>query len=211
MPFKRTGDHARPLLESEIRGAQLISISAADAARKLNVSYNTYKKWAKKYGIFDSFKNSSGKNVKKTHKNPNKGKYPLADILAGYYPTFPTFRLKKKLFSSGYKKEECECCGFGEKRVSDNSIPLLLNYIDGNIKNKSLENLEILCYNCTYLSGRGYVSRGKSEFHNPDNFQKEPFYYRAVPKVDLKETETELVDIDLDDLSDDEINQIMNG
>ena len=38
---------SRPLLESEIKKAQDESISASEAARKLNVSYNTYKKYAK--------------------------------------------------------------------------------------------------------------------------------------------------------------------
>ena len=36
---------ARPLLEAEIKAAQAISQSASEAARKLGVDYNTYKKW----------------------------------------------------------------------------------------------------------------------------------------------------------------------
>ena len=40
---------ARPLLESEIKGIQKKARSAAEAAKLLGVSYNTYKKYAKQY------------------------------------------------------------------------------------------------------------------------------------------------------------------
>jgi len=33
----------------------------------------------------------------------------------------------------------------------DNNIPLMLNYIDGNDKNKLQDNIELLCYNCFFL------------------------------------------------------------
>ena len=39
--------------------------SAAEASRWLGVSYNTYKKWAKYYGLFEEHKNQSGIGIKK--------------------------------------------------------------------------------------------------------------------------------------------------
>ena len=55
----KRGIGARPLLESEIKDAQSKSRSAFEAARLLEVSYNTYKKYAKLYGIFEDLDNTS--------------------------------------------------------------------------------------------------------------------------------------------------------
>jgi hypothetical protein len=49
----KRGLGARPLLETEIKEAQSKSRSAFETARTLGVSYNTYKKYAKLYDIFD--------------------------------------------------------------------------------------------------------------------------------------------------------------
>ena len=70
----------RPLLESEIKVSQDESHSAAEAARKLNVSYNTYKKYAKLYGIMERCKCVDATGLPKVH-NPYRGKYPLEEIL----------------------------------------------------------------------------------------------------------------------------------
>ena len=39
--------------------------SNMEAARWINVSYNTYKKWAKYYGVFEQHLNKEGVGVKK--------------------------------------------------------------------------------------------------------------------------------------------------
>ena len=54
--------------------------SAMAAARWLSVSYNTYKKWAKYYNIFNQHKNQSGVGIKKGWATY---KVPLNDILTG--------------------------------------------------------------------------------------------------------------------------------
>ena len=72
----------RPLLESEIIRAQDTSKSASETARKLGVSYNTYKKYAQMYGVFDRLKNPHGLGIKKAY-NIRTGKYALEDIMAG--------------------------------------------------------------------------------------------------------------------------------
>ena len=53
----KRGMGAKPILEWEIRDAQKKARSAAEAARLLGTSYNTYKKWAKIYGVFEDLKN----------------------------------------------------------------------------------------------------------------------------------------------------------
>ena len=42
--------------------------SNAEAARWLDVSYNTYKKWAKYYNLFDNHLNQTGKGINKVRK-----------------------------------------------------------------------------------------------------------------------------------------------
>jgi len=66
-PKQRTkrGLGARPLLESEIRDIQTKARSAAEAARLLGVSYNTYKKYAKLYNLFEDLKNPAGVGIRK--------------------------------------------------------------------------------------------------------------------------------------------------
>jgi hypothetical protein len=167
----RRGRGARPLLESEIKEAQEHCDNAMACARYLNVGYNCYKKWAKTYNLFKT--NPWGKNAKKRYWAPNKGKYPLNQILEGKFPNYPIYRLKDLLIRSGIKKAECENCGFDEHRLTDNKMPLLISFKDGNEKNHLLENIEILCYNCMFLTGRGYIRKGKVEFNflDPDRIQ----------------------------------------
>ena len=167
----RKGRGARPLLESEIKEAQEHCNNATACARYLHVGYNCYKKWAKAYGLFKT--NPWGKGDKKRYWAPDKGKYPLNQILEGKFPEYPIYRLKDLLIRSGTKKTECENCGFEEHRITDNKMPLLISFKDGNEKNHLLENIEILCYNCMFLTGRGYIRRGKVEFNflDPDRIQ----------------------------------------
>ena len=74
-PKQRTkrGLGARPLLESEIKDVQQKARSAAEAARMLGVSYNTYKKYAKEYGVFEDLKNPHGIGIRKGT-NPGRAK-----------------------------------------------------------------------------------------------------------------------------------------
>ena len=57
-----------------------------------------------------------------------------------------TSKLKEKLLKEGIKENKCEICGITEW----NGKPLVmqLHHIDGNNKNNSLDNLQMLCPNC---------------------------------------------------------------
>jgi len=166
---RKRGLGAKPLLESEIVEAQVGAISEIEVARKLGVSYITYRKYATMYNLYGKVKNFGGKGIDKPQ-NPNKGKYPLSDILEGKYPEYPIFRLKHKLLRSGLKKYCCEQCGFKEHRIIDNKMPLLIVFEDGNSKNHKLENIKILCYNCAFTTGKIWVKCKKREkwINNPD-------------------------------------------
>jgi hypothetical protein len=146
----KPGLGASIILESQVRAAQDKANSAAEAARVLGVSYNTYKKYAKMYGIMDRLKNQAGVGIARRRHSKNK-KYHIDDLLNNKYPTYPLHKFKKKLFNSGYVPEICSCCGFSEARVSDGKYPILLDFLDGNLNNRILENIRPLCFNCFFL------------------------------------------------------------
>ena len=165
------GKKRKPIAESEILEAIERTVSARQAAKFLGVSYPTFKMYAKKYGVHKT----KGWPIVKTSRprgpiNPYRGKYPINDILDGKHPEFPVHRLKDKLIRSGIKKAECEQCEFRERRILDGKLPLLLNFEDGNNKNHKIENMRLLCYNCTFTSGKGYISKGPKIF-DPDILQ----------------------------------------
>lgn len=164
----KRGHGARPLLQSEIAAAQAVSKSGREAARRLGVNYLTYRKYARMYDMHKLL-NPFNKGIKK-EVNPEMGKYPLSSILSGKHPDYPIYRLKDKLIRSGTKKAECEMCGYKERRITDGKIPLLLNFEDDNCKNHKIENIKLLCYNCTFVAGKGFIRRGSKQF-DPDILQ----------------------------------------
>lgn len=139
------------LTAGQILAAQEISKSEQQAAGRLGVSYMTYRKYARMYGIYGRKSNKAGIGIDKSIKNEDTGKYPLNQILEGKFPNYDTSRLKVRMIRGKRIEQKCNKCSFCESRITDKSIPLLLNYIDGNDKNKKMENIELLCYNCYYL------------------------------------------------------------
>jgi hypothetical protein len=147
---RRFGKGGRPLMKSEIEEAQSKTISGMGAAKWLGVSYTTYKKYAKTYGIHEQHLNPKGIGVSK---GPMKGKSPpLSAILSGLHPGYPIASLKLRLIKQGMLKEECSVCSFGEARITDHKKPLILTTKDGNEDNLVLSNLVLLCYNCAFLT-----------------------------------------------------------
>ena len=150
---------AKPLSKEQIIAAMSQTLSNRAAARYLNVSYQHYKKWAKLYesnthdNLFEQHKNQSGKGIPKFLRG--HGKEPaLVDIIEGRVDvsSFSPDKIKHRLITEGYLSEECNNCTFNERRVSDYKMPLLLHFKDKNKKNYREENIELLCYNCYFLS-----------------------------------------------------------
>lgn len=123
------------------------SSSMAEAARKLNIHFNTFKKYAEKFGCYRP--NQSHKGVKI---GPTKTRILTEDILSGKYPDYQTFKLKLRLLREGYKEDKCEICGWSRKRDGDEFSPCELHHKDGNSHNHLLENLILLCPNCHSLT-----------------------------------------------------------
>ena len=129
------------------------------AARFLGCSYPHYKQYAKLYKneegktLFEVHLNRQGKGISK-HLYKKKDLTPINDILEGRIDVsnYNPKELKERLIHEGLLAEECNSCGFNERRVVDYKVPLILNFKDGNKKNWKLENLEPLCYNCYFLN-----------------------------------------------------------
>ena len=145
------------LTKNMILEAQSHTKSNRQAAKWLSVSYNTYKKWAKYYNLFEQHLNQSGVGVKKGWASY---RIPLEDIFSGKNNNYSISVLKKRLIEEGYFQEECSTCGWNEERLSDNKICLNLDFIDGDSKNQKFENMRLLCPNC-YLSNNGQFQSSK--------------------------------------------------
>ena len=143
--------HAPVLLEYDIIAAHKQTPSCGKAAEWLGVSYNTYKKYAKLYGIFEDQKNQALKGILKGGSGGNAT--PLDEILEGKHPTYsqPWTVLMARCIRAGYIRESCDNCDMDEARVTDLKKPLKLDHIDGDLTNHRLENLRLLCHNCYFL------------------------------------------------------------
>ena len=154
---------ARPskiLTKEDLLRAMSQTRSNRAAARYLHVSYNHYKKYAKMY------KNDDGETLHEAHKNQagkgipkflsGKGKQPpIIDLIEGRVPAthFDPQKIKERLIFEALVEECCERCGFNERRVVDNRVPLILHHKNGNKKDFTLDNIEMMCYNCSFLYG----------------------------------------------------------
>jgi hypothetical protein len=87
----------------------------------------------------------------------------IEDLINGI--RLSTHAVKKFLFKNGIKSQECEICGWCERRASNGKIPVHLHHINGNPFDWTIENLQILCPNHHALTdnfgslntGKGYI------------------------------------------------------
>ena len=167
---RKRGKAYRPILQWEIENVKKKTPFASAQARLLNVHLITYRKYAKMYGIYEPHPNVKGKmNLS----DPNVGKYPLNKILEGEFADskyITDWVVKDKLIRSGLVPVKCSICGYSQRRITDNKIALLLDHKDENPRNFKMENLQLLCFNCTFECGRGYIYNGKLKF-DPDSLQ----------------------------------------
>lgn len=145
------------LTDVEIRYAMANSRSNLEASRFIGCGIDTYRKYAKRYidpetglSLWDLHKNKAGKNIGKLSTHSFK-KADIFDILDGKHPGYDRKRLTQRLIEECVLPQECGMCGFSEHRITDDSIPLVLVWKDGDFRNHKRDNLEFLCYNCLYL------------------------------------------------------------
>lgn len=146
------------LSKKSILEAMSRTSSNKEAARYLGVEFFTYRKWAQRYkeefglSLYDIHANASCRGVAKSSVNMDKVKaikVVLETGKGGEY--FTADEIKKEIINEGLMEEKCNRCGFAEKRMTDYKAPLLMNFKDSNKKNFTLDNLELICYNCYFL------------------------------------------------------------
>ena len=125
--------------------------SMGQAALYMNVSKNTFKKYAKMHGLYKPIKNWKG--IRKTGNVGSALKHDLKQILEGKNPNpYREDTLLKKGIHEGYLKCACSNCSadFTHMNVMTQLPPLILDFLDRNPMNTKLENLRVLCFNCVY-------------------------------------------------------------
>ena len=132
-----------------------------EASRWLGVNYNTYKKWAKRYGVFEQHLNQSGVGIKS--KGWGSYRVNVEDIVLGKRKPPQRWSqsvVKEELIDKGYWQDECSICGYNEVNLETNKTCLGIDFSDGNGKNWLLDNIRLLCSNC-YYSFNGYFPSAK--------------------------------------------------
>lgn len=148
------------LSEDDIRRSMDNTNSIKDAALYLGVSLSSWKRYASKYKdgitgktLYELHKEKSASTkkeivvvIRKKGRNWNKllstGKSPSKDRLK---------KLKSLLIEKEKLKNKCNRCGYKNCRQEDNKIPLILYFRNGDKTDWRLENLELVCYNCSFV------------------------------------------------------------
>ena len=159
------GRPSKILSKDDLLRAMKMTRSNRAAARYLHVSYNHYKKYAKVYKnedgitLLEAHKNQAGKGIPKFLSGKGK-EPPIMDLIEGRVPVehFDPKKIKQRIIFEALIEEKCAKCGFSERRVLDQKVPLVLNHKDGNKKNFQLDNLEFLCYNHAFLYATSPIS-----------------------------------------------------
>lgn len=138
--------------EEKLREAVASSINVSGALRKLGLrgvggNYSGFYFYVNAYQI--DISHFLGMASNKGRKIPREPVYSLSEILV-LNSSFPTSKLKKRLYRAGLKTPECEECGWATES-EDGRIPVELDHINGNRCDNRIENLRILCPNCHSL------------------------------------------------------------
>lgn len=200
------GRPSKILTKEDILLAQSRTLSNKAAARFLRVSYIHYKKYASLYKdeetgktLLELHSNPSGKGIRKITSR-TKDELPLDDIMNGRVPTnhLDPVRIKERLIFEFILEEKCSLCGLSEKRIKDGKIPLVLHFRDGDDGNYRKENLELLCFNCSFLYGNDPMTETKvtqeevfvqSRDEEPVPWEVDDFYMEHLKELGLVKPE----------------------
>jgi len=114
------------------------SSSAMEAAKKIGCRYATYKKHAKRLGVWITNQPGKGKNKKRKKKLTSK------DVFSGRVMQGGT--VKRILLSENLIKNECKQCGINSWQGKE--LICHLDHINGDCHDHRISNLRMLCPNC---------------------------------------------------------------
>ena len=141
-----------------------------EAARWVDVSYNTYKKWAKYYGIFEQHLNQEGFGVKKGWATY---KVPIDDVITGKRQPPKRWShkvFKQRLIEEGYFQEECGKCGYNESNILTNKVCLAIDFEDGNHQNFKIENIKLIPGSYDVIISKKNLAKFTNNNYNLDYF-----------------------------------------
>lgn len=130
-----------------------------EAAKFARVDGATWKRYASKFidsetgkSLYELHKRTSG-GSKKGRKFKKSGSLEKLreTIYEGKHPDWHLRYFKVQLLKSSEIENVCANCGFHEERIFDKKMPLVLHFKDDNPNNRLLHNLELLCFNCSFL------------------------------------------------------------
>jgi len=122
--------------KADIESAIEQTKSMSAAAKLLGVKYDTFKKYAEKFEVFEA--NQAGKGILRGSKYKTKSDVFKSDNRVANQVLAKWLKLERKWC--------CEECGISE--WNDKPLTLEVDHIDGDGSNNELTNLKILCPNC---------------------------------------------------------------
>lgn len=200
------------LSKSRVEWAIHNTESMTQAARLLGIAYNTFKKYAKQYDVFQVAKHS-GPNKQPLHFDWNQR---ANDILEGKHPNYPIQKLQWLMLKEAKLVDVCYECNHQKKRVRDNKSPLMIDFIDKDHHNHQIDNLRMLCYNCYFLLDRPMIPMSKkyqeqkrmqdSLHHFKDKFdealnEKTEQIDKQIEEQDEKEIKTKVEEFNWGDIT----------
>ena len=174
---------ARQMTHDNIKAAIASTQSMSQAAIYLGVSYNTFTKYAKQYGLFKPL--TSSKGIRRSHNG--QFTHDIGKILEGKSPNpFRDQTLLSKAIKEGYIAPCCSNCNhdFSEYNMRKDP-PLMLDFLDKNPQNTAIHNLRALCFNCVYslyYTMKGWYRHRDNAIHQALD--------EADPKIPEKQEET---------------------
>ena len=136
------------LSPSRIKWAIKSTQSMRQASNYLNVSLNTFKKYAKQYDLWAPL--STNKGIKRS--SQGRIQYDIEKILSGEHPSpYREATLLTKSIKEMYIEPCCSNCNKDFSHVVGKKLPpLILDFLDKNPQNTKLDNLRVLCFCCVY-------------------------------------------------------------
>ena len=144
---KKIGQYSKETSCEEIEDAIKKTRSMAEASKMINIPYTSFKRLAKKYGLYTPVGVGWRKDL--SIKTDNRIKSRAIDLkkIMIENSTYSRRSLKKRLLDNGIKQNKCEICDF-EGLWNDKPVIMILDHINGINNDHRLENLRMVCPMC---------------------------------------------------------------